>query len=98
MDRFGPADLDLFLGGEDEEQQDLRQPAPHVIVHVMRQPDGTARVHEQRTEAAAAGLPSVTGGRTWFPTVDAALAQAGRSRIERDGAVIHVYVDGVLVE
>jgi hypothetical protein len=90
--------MDLFLGGEDEEQQGMPQ-LPHIdqILQIDSQPDGGASVVELKADEDGKLYPSEAGGRRHFRTVEEAVAFTGRTGFRTDGALVAVIYNGQLV-
>jgi hypothetical protein len=97
VDDMNAAQLDLFLNGEDEEQQDMPQlPRIAQVLQVTSLADGSAWVVELTPDENGDLRPAVERGRD-FPTLEQALAFTGHTRARSDGAYVAVIHDGQLV-
>ena len=95
---MNPAQMDLFLGGEDEEIQDpIDLPQPDEILEVRANDDGSASVVELVAGADGRLEPRQGASPRRFATLDGALHAAGRTGAREDGTFVAVLLDGELI-
>jgi len=91
------AQLDLFLNGEDEEEQDLPElPRIARVLQVTSLPDGGAAVVDLIADEKGDLQPEPGSGHP-FTTLEEAFAFAGHTHARSDGAYVAVLHDGQLV-
>lgn len=110
MDESNPAMRDLFMGGEDEEAQDLepgqpaagRRPA-YLDIDIRSNPDGSATVRYLTNDRDGDGRPDreasnweeiLVGWEESHASVAEAQRMTGRSRREPGGRTVSVYLEG----
>jgi hypothetical protein len=98
MDDMSPAMRDLFLGGEDEERQDVpAMPQVEQVLQISVASNGSATVVEQAADANGDLYPPVGAEPHHFPNLEQALAFTGRSGQRADGAWVVVLIDGRII-
>lgn len=102
MDDMSPAELDLFLGAEDEEVQDMPSDrvaaSPHVeqVLEIRREAGGGTTVVELVADADGLLQPTDAPERR-FASVQEALAYTGRTGLRTDGTLVAVVLDGRVI-
>ncbi len=98
MDDMNRAELDLFLGGEDEEAQGpLALPQVDQVYEIELLADGRASAVELIADEDGELRPPPGARPREFASLEEAIAYTGRTGLRTDGALVAVVMDGQLI-